>query len=571
MAQNLLSPKLEELLAAGGLFEGKYRLLRHLGSGGFATVLHAEHEAMGREVALKFLRPDVMKAHPEVGKRFLLEVKLASRLTSPHTVTIFDFGETDESVPFMVLEYVKGKTLDEAIEKHGALGIKRSLKITLQILDSLQEAHGKHIIHRDLKPANIMVGRDSSDAIQIKVLDFGVAKLVEKAEETLKTKSGRQSTQFIGTPRYMSPEQILGQKVSPSSDIYSLGLILYEMCTGLESIPTDNVAKVAQLHLSDAPLPLKEIEELPKPISALILRATSRRPEDRFQDGAEFQRAIEEAISEGKSRNKQVKERAQSQQEEVKNPVRQRTSDVFAGRAYVDLPEDSEATLAKSPRSRPSPTGSSRGSGPHRNASRIPSPILEDSRFAQGEATNGASGSRPLELDMDRVRQADYARQRSERSNREIKVDALAEKRRSDAKIWVSALLTLGLTALLSFIIVGGALSVLGTPLRTGAATLPLLFSLVWAFFSANAYPDLLRHRVLPWAKRSAAMLFISLLLLALLMPESAGESLQGDSLWFTALFSESPPDVTIIRLIESFCDALGGVLRSFARFVPWS
>src|SRR5690554_6167998 len=128
-------------LRAGVLFEGKYRIVRPLGEGSFATVVHARHEVMDRDVALKFLRPEVMAAHPEVAERFMNEVRVASRLKDPHTVGIFDFGKTSENIPYMVLEYVDGRTLDKVIESRGAMGKRRSMECCLQILASLEEAH----------------------------------------------------------------------------------------------------------------------------------------------------------------------------------------------------------------------------------------------------------------------------------------------------------------------------------------------------------------------------------------------------------------------------------------------
>lgn len=272
---------------------GKYRLETVLGSGNFATVVKARHMAMGRDVALKLLKPEVVDAHPEVAQRFLSEVKIVSRLSHPNTVTIYDFGRMPEGILYMCLEYVDGQTLDSLVDGK-RLPITRASKIVRQVLKSLDEAHGMGIIHRDLKPGNIMVSDRHGESDVVKVLDFGVAKLVGDDDEVRATRAPvRRSTQFIGTPIYMSPEQVLGQHVTPASDIYSLGLILYEMLTGDPPIDDKlNVAGVAQIHVDEAPIPFKYIDRLPAEWADVILKATCRQPEDRFQSVREFARAL---------------------------------------------------------------------------------------------------------------------------------------------------------------------------------------------------------------------------------------------------------------------------------------
>ncbi len=572
MSQTDLPPKLAEILAAQGLFQDKYRLKRRLGEGSFAFVIQAKHEAMGRDVALKFLRPDVVKAHPEVSKRFLLEVKLASRLTSPNTVTIFDFGETDEEIPFMVLEYVKGKTLDHAIEKYGALGLKRSLRIAMQILDSLEEAHALHIIHRDLKPANIIVGRaPTTGKVTAKVLDFGVAKLVEKAEGEAHTKSGRQSTQFIGTPRYMSPEQILGQKVSAASDLYSLGLILYEMATGEDCIAEESVGDVARIHLEDGPLPLRSLDELPTPLQEVILRATSRHPEDRYPDAARFREALERVIEEGKSRSQQATRKPSA----PKRPKRftPSKSDVFSGKGYVALPEDSEAGVVRTPSSAASGPQKTLSSGPQRTLSSGPQRTISAGLGEEEEPSARPRRPKRLTLDMELARSVDAKRRQAVRQDLQERQRAeKQEVRKVRWPLWLGSVVGLLISGYLGVVWIGGAFGMLATPMRVGAALLPLLFGLLWAVFSQNAYPDLLRRRIAPWAKRSAMMILISVVFIGLVMPGAAEASLKAETLWFLELVPEDLGPVAAVEGVSKMLSqGLAQVLGHLDRILPWT
>lgn len=567
MTQELLPPSLQQMLQKGKLFEGKYKLLRPLGEGSFASVIHARHEAMDRDVALKFLRTDVIKAHPEAAERFLMEVRLSSRLTSPHTVTIFDFGQTVEDIPYMVMEYVDGRPLDYAIDKYGALGLKRSIRITLQILDSLEEAHSHHIIHRDLKPANIMVGKGmqkKKSGVHAKVLDFGVAKLVEEAEEKLKTESGRQSTQFIGTPRYMSPEQILGQKVRPASDLYSLGLIFFEMCTGKESIPQESVAEVAQAHLAEEALKLQGLDELPSVLQQIILTATARHTDDRFHDVGQFREALEGALKEGKRKHKKAvtvadKSKAGEDEEEAKP----RRSDVFSGAGYVALPDEDEIEANPTP----TPGGTSEGRLPS------PAPTAKKRRRKQRHESTAAAqkGAGELDLDMESVQsqQRDLARKRRKMYRQQ------ARKKRQDTsghlQRWLGSGAVVLLAGFICFVIVGGALALLATPMRWMMAVLPVGLAFLWAHFSESAYPDTVRRVMIPWAKRSVTMVALSILVLTIVMPAEAGQSLQNDALWFMAGWPDALHINWFIAFIQWICDTAAWIMGHVSRLVPWS
>lgn len=213
----------------GELVAGRYRILEELGHGGYGVVYRARQDVMGRDVALKVLKPEAAKKSTEV-ERFRREVFHASGLKHPNTIQLFDFGETN-GLFYIVMEFLQGKNLREKVLTDGPFDHDSAVEITLQVLKSLREAHDHGIVHRDLKPENIFLvdtGRD--DELFAKVLDFGLSKYVEgsqKAKEPTLTKDGM----IFGTPQYMSPEQAYGQKVTPMTDIYALGLLIFEMVT----------------------------------------------------------------------------------------------------------------------------------------------------------------------------------------------------------------------------------------------------------------------------------------------------------------------------------------------------
>ena len=592
MSQEFLPPSLAAMLQEGALFDGKYRLVRAIGQGSFASVIHARHETMDRDVAIKVLRPDVIDEHPDVGERFINEGRLASRLTSAHTVMIFDFGETEEGIPFMVLEYVDGRPLDYAMDKYGELGLKRSVRITMQILESLEEAHSHKIIHRDLKPANVMVGKGmkkQKEGVHVKVLDFGVAKLVDETESDDAVEpddSGRHSTQFIGTPRYMSPEQILGREVSPSSDLYSLGLIFFEMCTGRPSVPGDNVARVAQAHLAEGRLELAGIEEVPEVLREVIWTATCRDPGDRYSSAAAFRQDLEEALEQGRNRHKKAQTTAEPTGKRAvadgDDDARQR-SDVFSGDGYVEAPgrdfvEASTSSSAAGTNSRPPSPGSS-----PRSPSRPPSPNSNrrarsssatdqsSSRRRSTPAIDAASPSRhdsDLELDMESVerQKRDAARKRRRDNERRT--------RRSDQthwKRWLGSISIIAAAGYVGFVIVGGALSMLGVSMRLLLGVFPVGLALLWAVFSESAYPDVVRRLMLPWAKRSLMMTVFAVVLLAVIMPAEASEGLRTQPLWFMQGWPEALQMGWLKALTEAICHSTAWFMELLQGLVPWS
>jgi serine/threonine protein kinase len=215
---------------AAGTRLGPYEVLGLIGSGGMGEVYKARDTRLDRTVAIKVL-PAEKVADPERRHRFVQEAKAASALNHPNIVTIYDIGQTD-GIDFIAMEYVAGKTLEQVIPRHG-MRLNEALRYAVQMADALAKAHAAGIIHRDLKPGNVMV----TDEGQIKVLDFGLAKLTEAGplgndEPTRTMKPATEEGTIVGTVAYMSPEQAEGKKVDARSDIFSFGAVLYEMLTG---------------------------------------------------------------------------------------------------------------------------------------------------------------------------------------------------------------------------------------------------------------------------------------------------------------------------------------------------
>ncbi|MBM4371775.1 MAG: serine/threonine protein kinase, partial [Deltaproteobacteria bacterium] len=268
-----------EATLEGTVLDGKYDVFEQLGRGGMGTVYRAVQKLIEREVALKILRTDFTSDLQAV-KRFFREAKAVARLRSPNAVILYDFGLASEGHLYYTMELVRGRSLARELKEQGAFPVKRATRIALQVARALEEAHGLGIIHRDLKPSNIMlVG--AGDGEVAKVLDFGIAKLLSVPEgSTLLTDSGI----ALGTPKYMSPEQATGGQVDYRSDLYSLGVILYEMLAGLPPFHGGSPSAVMQRQVSEEPVPLRVMApdvEIPLPLERLLARLLAKRPGER--------------------------------------------------------------------------------------------------------------------------------------------------------------------------------------------------------------------------------------------------------------------------------------------------
>ncbi|MCA9667537.1 MAG: protein kinase [Myxococcales bacterium] len=279
---------------------GRFHVTRRLGAGGMGTVYLAEQIAMKRQVVLKFLHQR-MSDDAEMTKRFEREALAVSQLSCPNTVIIHDYGQAEDGRFFMAIEYLAGQTLGQLIRRTGALPPLRAIAIILQVLESLAEAHEKGMVHRDLKPDNIMlVERGGSDAM-VKVLDFGIVKMLDdgnadaaaakgdKAKEKLAAIAADGLTRegdVFGSPRYMAPEQILGEAVDLRADIYAIGVILFEMLSGKPPFSADSLLGLFTQQTTGR-VPKLDVGEISEPkLEALVQRCLARKRDDRPDDAS---------------------------------------------------------------------------------------------------------------------------------------------------------------------------------------------------------------------------------------------------------------------------------------------
>lgn len=267
---------------------GRYRIVEELGHGSFGRVYLAENtELDNRLEALKVLYPQQL-VDPDTVKLFHREVGTTAKLDHPHIVKVYDAGDIG-GTRFMAMQYVPGRSLHHAIKKEGPQSLERVAGWLEQIGDALDYAHGEGVLHRDIKPSNILLDREGR-AI---VTDFGLAKAVEVSGGSM---SSRDKEIMTGTVKYMAPEQAKGRPV-PQSDIYSLGVVLYELLTGKVPFEGDDPFSIAFLHVSEEPVPLRRHHpDLPEPVEAVVLKAMAKAPEDRYQSGEAFSEAFMQAI-----------------------------------------------------------------------------------------------------------------------------------------------------------------------------------------------------------------------------------------------------------------------------------
>ena len=271
---------------------GHYRIVREIGAGGMGVVYQAEDTTLGRQVALKILPPALAADHDR-RVRFAREARAVAALNHPNIVTVHSVEESG-GTHFITMELVTGKTLAELLPRQGfALG--RFFEIAIPLADAVSAAHQQGIAHRDLKPANVMIGDDG----RIKVLDFGLAKGVEGEPGRVgdvPTRSATRAGLTIGTPAYMSPEQAQGGHVDTRSDIFSLGIVFYEMLTGRRPFEGDNPVSVISAILRDRPRPVNELQPtVPRALARLVDRCLAKSPLDRFQSAIDLRHSLEEA------------------------------------------------------------------------------------------------------------------------------------------------------------------------------------------------------------------------------------------------------------------------------------
>lgn len=304
-------------LSEGDLVAGRYRIRREVGRGGYAIVYKAEDLTENRILALKTIRP-ITPRPDEVRERFRREAELASRLRHPNTVRVFDYGfETDF---FLAMEFLEGAPLSDVLDGVNGIDPRRAIRIAHGVLDSLTEAHGLGIVHRDLKPENVFLVQSGGTEI-VKVLDFGIAKAVYDDENrpslTLKGRA-------MGTPTYMSPEQAKGARLTIHSDIYAVGVLLYEMLCGVPPFQGENAMEVMLKHVNEPPPRLTVPELKGTVIDEAISKSLSKSPGARFESAAAFLAALG-------ARN--------TRQPELEQPLETGTDDEAPKRRIIGLPK----------------------------------------------------------------------------------------------------------------------------------------------------------------------------------------------------------------------------------------
>lgn len=274
----------------GQTLADKYRVEELLSHGGMGTVYRGTHVLMDKTVAIKVLNPS-LAADDKIVARFSREARAASRISHPHALNVTDFGESQNGVVFLIMEYLHGKTLKEVIQDTGPMPLPRVVEIVRQVCGALDAAHGEGVVHRDLKSDNIMLV-DVGGGDWAKVLDFGIAKI----QEPLDTPDSALTSPnlIIGTPQYMSPEQCSqAAELDARSDIYSLGVILYELLAGHVPFRGESPTAIMMKHLQEpAPSLLDERKDIPASVGRVVARTLAKRPEDRYQSAGELSEAL---------------------------------------------------------------------------------------------------------------------------------------------------------------------------------------------------------------------------------------------------------------------------------------
>lgn len=274
-------------LRAGTLIDGKYRILNLIEEGGMGVVYHAEQELLEREVAVKLIRSTQM-ARPSFQMRFFREARLGSRLDHPCFPRVYDFGRTREGDLYMASEFVRGRTLQDLAAHEGPFEPRYSVELIARLLEGLAVAHAIGIVHRDIKPSNLMLDREG----ELKILDLGLAKDLGSETDPHVTRAGAS----IGTPLYLSPEQATGSPSDERSDIYSVGIVLYELLCGQPPFLGGESSDVMRRHCVEDPLPPSHWKRIPEAIEAVVLKALQKSSKARWQTADAFREALLQAL-----------------------------------------------------------------------------------------------------------------------------------------------------------------------------------------------------------------------------------------------------------------------------------
>jgi serine/threonine-protein kinase len=282
----------------GTTIDGRYQVEKKLGEGGMGVVYLAKHAVIGNKCAIKVLRGE-MAGEGEVSERFIQEARAAAAIGNDHIIQITDFGQLPDGSAYFVMEFLDGHALHDIIQDTAHIESARVIRIMSQCCEGLAAAHSSDIVHRDLKPDNIFLVRKGTDSDFVKILDFGIAKVQASESGKRLTKTGM----IFGTPQYMSPEQAAGSGVDARTDIYSLGIIMYEMLCGHVPFEADTFMGVLTKHLYEEPIPPRRLVppiDMPHNLEAILLKAIAKKPDKRYQSMNEFAEDLR-AVAEGRT------------------------------------------------------------------------------------------------------------------------------------------------------------------------------------------------------------------------------------------------------------------------------
>lgn len=276
----------------GELIAGKYRLEHEIGAGGMGVVYAATHITLDQRVALKFLLVEAAK-NPEMVERFMREARAAAKIQSEHVARVIDVGER-EGMPYIVMEYLEGDDLENIVDMLGPLPVGDAVRYVLHACEALAEVHVQGIIHRDIKPANLFVAARADGTCIVKLLDFGISKVAPAWSEQIKSRSLTQTSAVIGSPRYMSPEQLRSSRdVDTRSDVWALGVTLFELLGGDSPFAKGTMPEVCASILKDEPISLANLRpEIPPALEAVIRRCLAKEPQKRYDNVAELAIAL---------------------------------------------------------------------------------------------------------------------------------------------------------------------------------------------------------------------------------------------------------------------------------------